>query len=57
LADSSSSSGQQTDLQVTLLKKAQDQMTQQGQAMVQLIEQTPNAGEAPARRLGLDTYA
>lgn len=41
---------------VRLLKKSQDVMKQQGEAMVQLLEQ---AGQCPSREAGhkLDVYA
>ena len=47
--------GEPTDaqVQVALLKKAQDQMKQQGEAMVRMIEQTANGSE----QFRLDTYA
>jgi hypothetical protein len=42
-----------TQVQVALLKKAQDQMKQQGEAMVRMIDQTPTGGD----EFHLDVYA
>ena len=47
------SQGADAEVQVALLKKAQDQMKQQGEAMIRIIEQTPAAPD-PFR---LDVYA
>ena len=43
-----------SDVGVTLLKKAQDQMKQQGEAMVKMIEQSSSAA---AKYTKLDVYA
>ncbi len=43
----------QNDFGVTVLKKANDQMTQEGQALINMIEQTG----ATANPYHLDTYA
>jgi hypothetical protein len=51
---SRTSQGTDAVADVTLLKKAQDQMKQQGSAMVALLEA---AGQSSGDRRGLDTYA
>ena len=43
----------QTEIGVTMLKKAQDQATQQGEAMIHLLENIPGPSAVPL----LDTYA
>ena len=43
----------QTEIGVAVLKKAQDQVTQQGEAMVRMLEAIPSPSTAPL----LDTYA
>ena len=42
-----------TDVGVAVLKKAQDQMKQQGEALIKMIEQTPNGSDGQR----LDVYA
>lgn len=50
------SQNKDTDAQITMLKKAQDTASQQGAAMIQMIEQVgPSKVGAPSGRL--DTYA
>ena len=43
----------QTEIGVTMLKKAQDQITQHGEAMVRLLEEIPSSSAVPL----LDTFA
>ena len=45
--------GAAPEVAVAMLKKAQDQMKQQGEALIKIIEQTPNGSDAQR----LDVYA
>ena len=54
LADNSGASDVQSEASVTMLKKANDQIRQQGEAMVAMIEK---AGASAENQFHLDTYA
>ena len=45
--------GAAAEVGVAMLKKAQDQMKQQGEALIKMIEQTPNGSDGQR----LDLYA
>jgi hypothetical protein len=53
LSNVASANGAATDVGVAVLKKAQDQMKQQGEALIKMIEQTPNGSDGQR----LDVYA
>ena len=53
LGNVANADGAATEVGVAMLKKAQDQMKQQGEALVKMIEQTPNGSDGQR----LDVYA
>jgi hypothetical protein len=53
LSNATNAEGAATEVGLAMLKKAQDQMKQQGEALIKMIEQTPNDSEGQR----LDVYA
>jgi len=53
LSNVTNAEGTVAEVGVAMLKKAQDQMKQQGEALIKMIEQTPNGSDVQR----LDVYA
>jgi len=53
LSNVANAEGAAPEVAVAMLKKAQDQMKQQGEALIKMIEQTPNGSDGQR----LDVYA
>jgi type 1 fimbria pilin len=53
LSNVANDEGAATEVGVAVLKKAQDQIKQQGEALIKLMDQTPNGSEGQR----LDVYA